>query len=76
MFICQELIEEVTEAEAVIMTQLSLLAGMKCWKENGRASAKSDMNQLHFSDTFKPNHYIDINENHNKSILEYHMFFK
>ena len=76
MFLCQELIEEVTDAEAVIMMQLSLLAGMKCWKENGKVLDKSEMNQLHFSDTFKPKHYIDINEDHNKSILEYHVFLK
>ena len=76
MFIFQELIDEIPDAEAVIMMQLSLLAGMKCWKENGKVLDKSEMNQLHFSDTFKPKHYIDINEDYNKSILEYHMFFK
>ena len=35
MFLFQELIEEVTDAEKFIMTQLSLKIGIKQWKGNG-----------------------------------------
>ena len=41
-----------------------------------RAAAKYEMNQLHYRDTFKPNHYRDLNEYQKKSILESHMFLK
>ena len=67
MFLCQELIEEVPDAAADIITQLSLKAGMKCWKEKGQAAAKSDMKQLDFRYTFKPKHYRDLNEDEKKN---------
>ena len=69
MFFCQELIEELSDAEALIMMQLSLKADMKRCKVKGWAADKSDMKQLHFRDTFKPSHYIELNEYHKKSIL-------
>ena len=31
---------------------------------------------MHFRDTFNPNHYIDINEDQKKNILESHIFLK
>jgi hypothetical protein len=40
---------------AAIMTQLSLKAGLKEWGEAFMA-AQSEMKQLHFRNTFKPNH--------------------
>ena len=76
IFICQELIGEVSDVEAVIMTQLSLKAGIICWKGKGRSAAKSETKQLHFRNTFKPKHYRDLNEDHKKIILEYYMFLK
>ena len=76
MFFFQELIEELPNAAAVIMAQLSIKAWMNSWKRKGRAAAKYDMKMLHFSDTFKPKHYRDINEDHKKSIIESHIFTK
>ena len=35
LLLCQELIEEVTDAAAVIVMQLSLKTGMKHWKGKG-----------------------------------------
>ena len=69
MFLCQELIEEVPDVAAVIMTQLSLKSGMKSWKGKGRAETKYEMKQLHLRDNFKPEHYIYLNEYQKKSIL-------
>ena len=62
MFICQELIEEVPDAETVTMTQLSLKAGMQLWKGKGPAAAKSETKQLHFRDTFNPKNDKYLNE--------------
>ena len=61
MVFCQELIEELPEAAAVIMTQLFFKTGMKSWKRKERAAAKSDTKHLHFRDTLKPRHYIELN---------------
>ena len=74
MFIFQELIDEIPDAEAVIMMQLSLKAGLNCWKGKGQAAAIYYMNQLHFRYIFKSNHYRDLNEDQKKSILESQMF--
>ena len=57
------------DAAAVIMTQLSLKAEMQRWKVKGRAAAKYEMKHLRVTDTFKPKHYIELNEDNKKSIL-------
>ena len=58
------------------MTQLYLKSVMKHCKMKGLAAAKYEMKHLHFRDTFKPKHYIELNEYQKKSILESHMFLK
>ena len=49
---------------------------MKIWKGKVLLAAKYEMKQLHFRDTFKKNHYRDLNEDKNNRILESHMFIK
>ena len=61
MSIFQELIEEVHDVEAFIMTQLYLKASIKCWKGKRRSADKYDMKQLHLRDTSKPKHYRYLN---------------
>ena len=61
MVFSQELIEELPEAAAVIMTLLFFKTGMKSWKQKDRAATKYDTKQLHFRDTLKPRHYIELN---------------
>jgi hypothetical protein len=39
---------------AMIMTQLSLKAGLKQWGKKATAAAQSEMKQLHFRETLKP----------------------
>ena len=56
MMLSQKFIEELPDAISVIMTQLYLKAGMKCWKIKGLAAAKYEIKKLHFRDTFKPKH--------------------
>ena len=74
IFLCQEPIKEVHDAAAVTSTQLSPKAGINSWKGKGQAESKSETKQLHFRDTFKKNYFRYINEDHDKSILESHMF--
>ena len=49
---------------------------MNRWKIKGKASAKYEMNNLHLRDILKLRHYGELNEDQNKSILEYHIFIK
>jgi hypothetical protein len=37
-----------------VMTQLSLKSGLKQWGNKAYAAATSEMEQLHFKNTFKP----------------------
>jgi hypothetical protein len=71
---------EPEEAEAdimaLIMTQLSLKAGLNQWGDKAKAAVHSEMHQLHFRDTFEPLHYKELNDKERSSILESHMFLK
>ena len=60
------------DAAAFIMTQLYLKSFMKFRKVKGLATAKYEMKQIHFRDTFKLRHYRKLNKYHKKSILESH----
>ena len=72
-----QLTEEVQpEAVAVIMTQLSLRAGLKKWGKEAEAAAKGEMKQLHMRNNFQPVHLKDLTEKEKASILESHMFLK
>ena len=64
------------DSPAVILTQLSLKAGMKRCKGKVRAVAKYETKHLYFRDTFKPKHYRQLNEDKKKSILDSHIFLK
>ena len=61
MMFGHKLIEELPNAASVIMSQLSIKAGIKICKGKGLASDKSEMKQLHFRDTFNPNNYKELN---------------
>ena len=61
---------------AIIMTQLSLKAGLKEWGEKAYKSAYSEMKQLHFRNTFKPKHWRELTPEQRMTVLESHMFLK
>jgi len=61
---------------AAIMTQLSLKAGLKKWKDKGQKAIHSEMKQLHMRKTFKPKHWKDLTPTKKLSILESHLFVK
>jgi hypothetical protein len=61
---------------AMIMTQLSLKAGLKQWGKPAKEAVKSEMKQLHFRNTFKPLHWREMTSTQKASVLESHMFLK
>jgi hypothetical protein len=61
---------------AMIMTQLSLKAGLKRWGRKAEEAVRSEMKQLHFRDTFKPLHYHELTDAQKKTVLESHLFLK
>jgi hypothetical protein len=61
---------------AAIMTQLSLQAGLKEWGDEAFTAAQSEIKQLHFMNTFKPNHWRELIQFQLQKMLESHMFLK
>jgi hypothetical protein len=68
--------EEQPTVVAAIMTQLSLKAGMKAWKDKAHEAVHSEMKQLHYRDTFQPMHHHELTAEEKKTVLESHMFLK
>ena len=64
------------EAIAIIMTQLSLRAGLREWTGKAKDAARAEMKQLHMRNTFQPVHIKDLSPEERNSILESHMFLK
>jgi hypothetical protein len=56
MFTQDDLYQAEPDIVAVIMTQLSLKAGLKEWGKKGFKAAHSEMKKLHLRKTFKPKH--------------------
>jgi hypothetical protein len=76
MFVQEELYQAEPEVVASIMTQLSLKAGLKEWGHEALSAVKSEMQQLHFRDTFKPMHWKELSHLQRQLVLESHMFLK
>ena len=73
----QGLIEqEEVDIVAMIMTQLSMKAGLKKWGMEGCKVVHAEMKQLHFWDTFLPKHWRDLMHAEKQTILESHLFLK
>ena len=75
-FFQNELWQQPPEVVAIIMTQLSLKAGLKARKEEGYDAAFAEMKQLHMRDTFRPVHWKDLTPEQRAAILESHLFLK
>jgi len=76
MFTQQDMYQAEPDVVAQIMTQLSLKAGLKNWGTKAKEAVKSEMQQLHFRDTFQPVHWKDLTRIQRESVLESHMFLK
>ena len=71
-----DMVSEAPNAVEAIMTQLSLKAGLKRWKEKGYEAAYNEMKQLHYRTTFRPKHWHKLSAKEKASILESHLFLK
>jgi hypothetical protein len=76
MFVQDDFHQAEPDVVAAIMTQLSLKVGLKEWGDQGFKAAQSEMNQLHFRETFKPNHWRDLSKAQRQNVLESHIFLK
>jgi hypothetical protein len=76
MFFNQNTHQAEPDVVAMIMTQLSLKAGLRQWGDKAKAAAHSEMKQLHLRDTFKPFHWSELTHDEKQRVLESHMFLK
>jgi Reverse transcriptase (RNA-dependent DNA polymerase) len=59
-----------------IMTQLSMKAGLKRWKDKGESAISEELSQLHFRDTFDPLNPKELSKEEYNKVLESHLFLK
>ena len=59
-----------------IMTQLSLMEGLKEWGDKAHSAANSEANQLHLRNTFIPMHRRDLTYEERQMELELYIFLK
>ncbi len=76
MFTQGDFYQSEPDVVAMVMTQLSLKAGLKAWGENAHTAARHEMKQLHMRDTFKPMHWRELSHTQRQLVLESHMFLK
>ena len=76
MFTLTDFYQSEPDIVAMIMTQLSIKVGLKRWGDTAHKAAYSEMKQLHFRDTFRPNHWNELSPHHKLMVLESHMFLK
>ena len=60
--------------EHYIMTQLTMKAGLKWWKEKGEEAVSKELGQLHWHDTFKLVDPKMMTRDDFSSALELHLF--
>ena len=58
------------------MTQLSLKSGLRAWGDKAYTAVQSELKQLHFRNTFKPEHWRELTHTQRQTVLESHMFLK
>jgi Reverse transcriptase (RNA-dependent DNA polymerase) len=61
---------------AMIMTQLSLKAGLKAWGKKAEKAVYTEMKQLHIRNTFRPRRWKDLTKEQKDKLLESHLFLK
>ena len=76
MFMQSDFYQAEPDVVAMVMTQLSLKAGLKAWGDDAYAAAHSEMKQLHWRNTFKPKHLRELSHSQRQMVLESHMFLK
>jgi hypothetical protein len=76
MFTQGDFYQSEPDVVAMVMTQLSLKAGLKAWGDKTHIAARNEMKQLHMRDTFKPMHWHELSHAQRQIVLESHMFLK
>jgi hypothetical protein len=70
MFFQEDMYQAEPDVVALILTQLSLKAGLEHWGDKGKAAVRSEMKQLQFRDTFKPLQWNQMTHTQKQSVLE------
>jgi hypothetical protein len=73
VFLQDDFYQSDPDAAAMVMTQLSLKAGLKAWGDSAWDAAHSKMKQLHFRDAFKPMHWRESSHAQRQTVLESHV---
>jgi hypothetical protein len=76
VFVQDDFYQSDPDVVAMVMTQLSLKAGLKEWGDSAWDAAHNEMKQLHFRDAFKPLHWRELSHTQRQTALESHMFLK
>jgi hypothetical protein len=77
MFVQDDFCQSDPDVAFMVVTQLSLKAGLKAWGDKAHDAAHNEMKQLHLRNTFKPWHWHDLSHTqHQMVLLEPHMFLK
>jgi hypothetical protein len=76
MFVQEDFYQSDPDVVVHVITQLSLMSGLKQWGDKAYAAVTSEMKQLHFQKTFKPKHWNELSETQHQTVLESHMFLK
>jgi hypothetical protein len=76
MFVQDDFYQSDPDVVAMVMTQLSLKAGLKEWGDSAWDAAHNEMKQLHFRDTFKPWHWRELSHTQRQTVLESNVFLK
>ena len=60
----------------MVLTQLTLKAGIKMWGNDATIAAEAEMKQLHWRYSFKPVRWNELTETQKAAVLESHIFLK
>ena len=58
------------------MTQLSTKAGMQLWDEPATEAVSTELEQLHYRDTFDPVNHCSLSKKKYEKVLESNLFLK
>ena len=76
MFVQEEFYQAEPDVVASVMTQISLKSGLRAWGDKAYTAVQSEMKQLHFRNTFKPEHWRELTHPQRQTALESHIFLK
>jgi hypothetical protein len=58
----------------MIIARLSMKAAIKKWDQEAEHDMTKEMKQLHWRNSYKPNHWHGLTKKQKKQILESHIF--